>query len=83
MIAAMVASVSSAARDAVMLALLQAFFAMRDSTRKPSFLDAFKAGIIIWEFGVKIIHRIAEMLRNCLSAIHAYSIPFVLLVVKG
>jgi hypothetical protein len=79
----MVASVGSAARDAVMFALLLAFLALGDSAGKPPFLDALKAGVIIGEFGVKIVHRIAEMLRDCLSAIHAYSIPFVLLVVKG
>jgi hypothetical protein len=80
----MIASVGSPARDTVVLAVNSALLARCYATGKPLFLDRLKANVIIRKFSVKLVSGVAEILRNCLSAIHGKdSMPYVLLVVKG
>jgi hypothetical protein len=66
-----------------MLPLSTALVTMRHATGKPLFLKVLKAAIVIWELSVKIIDRVPQMFRDCLSPVHGNSMPYVLLDVKG
>jgi len=83
-IAAMVASVGSTARHAVVFAVNSALLTGCHATRKTLFLDRLKANVVIGKFSVKLVSGVAKIFRDCLSAIHGKSsMPCVLLVVKG
>jgi hypothetical protein len=66
-----------------MLPLLGALLAMRHPVRKLPLFKELKAAIVIGKLAVKIIDRIPQMLRDCLSPVHGNSMPYVLLDVKG
>jgi hypothetical protein len=66
-----------------MLPLDSALLTERNAAGKPLFLEMFKAGIIVGKLAVKIIDRVPQMLRDCLSPVHGNSMPYVLLDVKG
>lgn len=80
---AVVTSICRATCNAVMLPLKAAFVAMRDAPRKPLFLQEFNASVIVRELIVKVIDRVPQMLRDCLSRVHGNSMLYVLLDVKG
>ena len=68
----------------VVLAILLARFAVRDSAGKPLFLQVLKASCIIGKLTIEIINRVPKMLRDGLSAVHnAETLPFSLRDVKG
>ena len=48
---------------------------MGDSTGKALLFEVLKASSIVRKLTVKIIDRIAEMLRNCLSGVHCFLPP--------
>ncbi len=80
---AIVASVGRATRNAVMLPLLTALLAMRHAAREPLFFQELKASVIVWELVIKVIDRVPQMLRDCLSGVHENSMSNLLLDVKG
>jgi hypothetical protein len=41
-----------------MLAILSAFIAARDAAREPLLLDVFKAGVIVRELSIELLHRV-------------------------
>jgi hypothetical protein len=67
-----------------MLPLDSALFTVRHPAGEPLLFKVLKAAIVIGELSVKIIDRVPQMLRDCLTAIHGKnSMPYVLLDVKG
>src|SRR5262249_2992676 len=72
-IPAMIASVSSATRDAVMLPLFAALFTVCQSVRKSLFFQKLKAEIIIRKFFVELFDGVSKFFRDGLSAIHGLS----------
>lgn len=70
-----------------MLPLDSALLTVGNPAGEPLFLEVLKAAIVIRELSVKIIDRIAQVLWNCLSAVHdlftTNIMPCILLDVKG
>jgi hypothetical protein len=82
MVPAMVASVSSAARDAIVFPFDYAFRAESNPVRPALLFHVLKASIIGWKIFVELIDCVSQVLWDCLSAVHGGIMPFVLLVVK-
>ena len=87
MIPAMVAGERGAIAYAVMLAVLLALRAMAHAVRETLLSDIAKAGVIVREFVIEVLHAVPELSRNALFDFHISltekSIPEHLLVVKG
>ena len=61
-----------------------ALLAGNQTTRILLILDGLQAGIVIWKLGVEVVDCKPHVLRNGLLRLHdIFSIPFVLLDVKG
>jgi hypothetical protein len=82
-IPARLASLGCATRHAVVLARPLALAADGYAARKALLFDLLKAGIIGREVSVELVEGVAEFSGNGLSAVHANSLPYLLLVVKG
>jgi hypothetical protein len=54
----------------MMLPRNPALLAMGEPARETLFLEVLKAGFIIWKLAIKIIDRVAQVLRDGLSAVH-------------
>ena len=68
----------------MVLPLDSALLTPRYSAGEALLFKVLKAAIVIGELGVKVIDRVPQMLRDCLTAIHDMnSMSFVLLDVKG
>lgn len=83
-IAAGLASVGSAAPDAVVFTRLFALLAIGYAAGKSLLFDLLKTGIIGRKIGLKLLKRIAKFLGYGLTAIHgSTTMPSVRLGVKG
>jgi hypothetical protein len=82
MVPAMVASVSSAACNAIVFPFDSAFRAHGHAIRPTLLFHVLKASIIGWKIFVELIDCVSQVLWDCLSAVHGSIMPFVLLVVK-
>lgn len=68
----MIAGIYRTPRDAVVLALSLARLAVRDVSGESLLHEMFKTGCIIRKLAVEVIDRVAQVLWNSLSAVHAY-----------
>ena len=70
--------------DAVVFAVLLALLAVDDPAGETLLFQVLKASGVIRELAVKVVDRVPEMLRNCLSLIHGKdSVSQILRDVKG
>ena len=81
-VSAVVASVSSAARDAIVFPFGSAFRAQSNPVRPTLLFHILKTSVVSWKIFVELIDCVSQVLWDCLSAVHGNSMPFVLLVVK-
>ena len=79
----MVTGIRGAPGHSIVFAICVALPTMSDATGEALLFDSLKANIISREFFVKLISGVPKVRWDGLSAIHAYRLPFVLLVVKG
>lgn len=84
-VAAIVASVSSAPRDAMVFAIHAAFIAKSYSVRPALLFDELKANVIGRKFAVKVLNRVSQVLWDVLFRLghDIKSMSNLLLVVKG
>ena len=82
-IPARLASVGRPASDAVVLSRFLAFVADGDTAREALFLDLLKAGIVGRKVLIELLEGVTEFFWDGLSRVHANTMPYVLLVVKG
>ena len=54
----MVAGINWTPRNAIVLALFLASFAVGNSAREPLLLKVLKAGVIVWKLAVEIVDRV-------------------------
>lgn len=80
---AMVAAISGAALDSVVLALHATLRALSHAPRPALLRDVLKAGVIVRKLFVEVSNGISQFLRDALFGFHAQSIPNGLRVVKG
>ena len=76
MISAMVTRPRRAAFNAVVLPLFtfaRLGFTLRYSIRPTLLFKVLQTGIVCRELGVKLVHGVAQVLRDCLSAVHKIS----------
>lgn len=82
-IAALVASVSRAPFDPIVLACAFALAADSDATGEALLFDLLKAGVVGRKLFFKLQKRVAKLFGDYLAAIHAGTMPERHLVVKG
>jgi len=70
MVPAVVASIGGASGDAVMLAPDSTFLAVGNTIRPTQFFDVFQAGLILWEFAIKIVQHFGPFFTDIRLGFH-------------
>ena len=83
MIPARLTSVGRPTLHAIVLSWFLALVADRHAAGKTLLFDLLNAGVVSWEVFLKLLERVTKLGGDCLAAVHATTLPYLLLVVKG